>query len=258
MATSSSKKETGKQDTTTAGQPQKSTSSPSRKGKEPANEQNKGKTITPMYSLSPDVSPDFERRVQTFVNEANTSLLAKLARTALGDEQSTPFASSREGDTITISVPLTMARGDALAELILLIAAQIPTAVLHECTTGWVEPQWTSETSRQLMGFVSAVQGVPDSFASSSSPVDLTRVAVWITACNSALSQPGGVEGAVGSVLPTEVGGAKSANKYLTKAFGALRAVSSEPMHQAAVATLERLFKIMDQGAKRRFYCACP
>jgi len=244
MATSSSKKETGKQDTTTAGQPQKSTSSPSRKGKEPANEQNKGKTITPMYSLSPDVSPDFERRVQTFVNEANTSLLAKLARTALGDEQSTPFASSREGDTITISVPLTMARGDALAELILLIAAQIPTAVLHECTTGWVEPQWTSETSRQLMGFVSAVQGVPDSFASSSSPVDLTRVAVWITACNSALSQPGGVEGAVGSVLPTEVGGAKSANKYLTKAFGALRAVSSEPMHQAAVATLERLLRL--------------
>jgi hypothetical protein len=137
-----------------------------------------------------------------------------------------------------------MARGDALAELILLIAAQIPTAVLHECTTGWVEPQWTSETQRQLMGFVSAVQGVPESFASSSSPVDLTRIAVWTTACNSALSVPGGVENAVGSVLPTEVGGSKSANKYLSKAFGALRAISSEPSHQAAVATLERVLKL--------------
>jgi len=137
-----------------------------------------------------------------------------------------------------------MARGDALAELILLIAAKIPTAVLRECTVGWVEPTWTSETSRQLMGFVSAIQGAPKSFASSSSPVDLTRLAVWVTACNSALSVPGGVEGAVGSVLPAEVGGAKSANKYLTKAFGSLRAVSSEPSHQAAVATLERLLKL--------------
>jgi hypothetical protein len=190
------------------------------------------------------VSQHFEGRVLDFVKQANSSLLAKLAKVSLGEEESIPFASSREGDTITISVPLTMARGDALAELILLIASQIPTAVLHECSKGWVEPQWTSETSRQLMGFVSAIQGVPESFSSSSSPVDLTRVAVWTTACNSALSVPGGVEDAVGLVLPTEVGGAKSASKYLAKAFGALRAVSSENHHQAAIATLERVLKL--------------
>jgi len=197
-----------------------------------------------MYSFSPDVSPEFQGRVQDFVKQANDSLLAKLSKTALGEAEATPFASSREGDSITISIPLTMARGDALAELILLIASQIPTAVLRECTTGWVEPQWTAETQRQLMGFVSAIQGAPDSFASSSSPVDLTRVAVWTTACNSALSVPGGVETAVGSVLPSEVGGAKSANKYLTKAFGALRAVSSDATHQQAIATLERVLKL--------------
>jgi hypothetical protein len=197
-----------------------------------------------MYSLSPDVSPNFEERVLDFVTNANSSLLAKLARTSLGEEESIPFASTREGDSITISVPLTMARGDALAELILLISSKIPTAVLHECNTGWVEPQWTSETQRQLMGFVAAIQGTPESFTSSSSPVDLTKVAVWTTACNSALSVPGGVDTAVGSVLPTQVGGAKSANKYLLKAFGALRAVSSDPSHQVAIATLERVLKL--------------
>lgn len=214
------------------------------KGESSGTSSGKDKLFVPLYSLSPDVSPQFEERVRNFVDNANSSLMAKLARTALGADESTPFASSREGDTITISVPLTMARGDALAELILLIASKIPTAVLHECTTGWVEPQWTSETQRQLMGFVSAIQGTPESFASSSSPVDLTRVAVWTTACNSALSVPGGVDTAVGSVLPTEVGGAKSANKYLVKAFGALRAVSSDPTHQAAIATLERVLKL--------------
>jgi len=94
------------------------------------------------------------------------------------------------------------------------------------------------------MGFVSAIQGCPESFASSSSPVDLTRIAVWTTACNSALSVPGGVEDAVGSVLPSEIGGARSANKYLTKAFGALRAVSSDATHQQAISTLERVLRL--------------
>jgi hypothetical protein len=48
----------------------------------------------------------------------------------------------------------------------------------------------------------------------------------------------------VGSVLPTEVGGAKSASKYLAKVFGALRAISSEKKHLQAIATLERLLKL--------------
>jgi len=94
------------------------------------------------------------------------------------------------------------------------------------------------------MGLVSAIQGVPDSFASSSSPVDLARLAVWVTACNSALSRPGGVGSAQGSVVPTSVGGAKSASKYLDRVFGGLRAISGEPAHLAAIATLERLLKL--------------
>jgi len=137
-----------------------------------------------------------------------------------------------------------MASGDVLAEVILLLAANIPTAVIRQGTQGWEEPQWTSETSRQLMGIVSAIQGPPNSFTSSSSPIDLTRLAVWITACNSALSRPGGDRTAQGSVVPTEVGGAKSASKYLQRVFGSLRAISSEQKHQAAIATLERLLKL--------------
>jgi hypothetical protein len=197
-----------------------------------------------LFSYAPDSSPDFERRVEAFVKTAQQSLVARLARSSLGDEENTPFASSREGDTITIAVPLTMARGDALAELILLLASKVKTALLRECTVGWEEPNWTAETSRQLMGFVAAVQGPPESFAASTSPVDLIRLAVWVTAANSALSVPGGVADAVGSVVPTEVGGAKSASKYLMRAFASLRAISSEGKHQAAIATLERLLKL--------------
>jgi hypothetical protein len=40
------------------------------------------------------------------------------------------------------------------------------------------------------------------------------------------------------------VGGAKSASKYLAKVFGALRATSSDKMHQAAIKTLEQLIKL--------------
>lgn len=202
------------------------------------------KKLVPLYSFSPDVSPEFQERVGSFVAGVQDSLSAKLNKIALGTDESVPFASSREGDTITVAIPLTMARGDALAELILLLASSIPTAVLTEVKTGWVEPEWTGETSRQLMGFASAIQAPPKSFASSTSPTDLTRLALWVTACNSALSQPGGVSNAVGSVVPTSVGGAKSASKYLSKVFGSLRAISSESMHQAAIATLERLLKL--------------
>jgi hypothetical protein len=171
-------------------------------------------------------------------------LKAALSRNAFGDQESVPFASVREGDTINIVVPLTMVRGDMLAELILLLAAKTPTAILRQGNIGWVEPTWTAESSRHLMGLVSATQGAPESFASSSSPVDLARLAVWITACNSALSRPGGVGSAQGSVVPTSVGGAKSASKYLDRVFGGLRAISGEPTHLAAIATLERLLKL--------------
>jgi hypothetical protein len=162
----------------------------------------------------------------------------------MGDSKDTPFASVREGDKINVVVPLTIARGDMLAELILLLCSKIPTAVLLEGAQGWVEPQWSAESSRHLMGLVSAVQGPPESLSSSSSPVDLARLAVWITACNSALSVPGGVDTAVGSVVPTSVGGAKSASKYLSKVLSALRAISSDEMHTQAIKTLDMLLKL--------------
>jgi hypothetical protein len=199
---------------------------------------------TPLYTFTPDATPEFQKRVEDFASGALKSLQAKLVKNALGDQVTVPFASVREGDKISISVPLTMSRGDQLAELIMLVASKVPSAVLQECTTGWVEPQWTSESSRHLMGIVSAIQGPPDSFSVSSSPVDLMRAALWITAANSAIANPGKSEKAHGSVVPTEVGGSRSASKYLTKAFGALRAISSEPASQAAVATLERLLKL--------------
>jgi hypothetical protein len=94
------------------------------------------------------------------------------------------------------------------------------------------------------MGMVSALHGSPESFNTSSSPVDLTRLALWTLSCNAALSVPGGVADAQGLVVPTEVGGAKSCTKYLDRVYGSLRAVSSEPMHQGAIATLQRLFKL--------------
>jgi hypothetical protein len=204
----------------------------------------KAQTAQILYSYSPDVSPEFQARTDSFTLEANKSLISALSKSALGDSEQLPFASNRSGDTISVVVPLTMARGDALAELIMLLASKVPTCILLEGSQGWEEPTWTAETSRQLMGFVSALQGAPTSFSSSSSPTDLTRSAVWITAANSALSRPGGAENAHGSVLPTEVGGAKSASKYLTKVFSSLRNVSSEPKIQMAIQTLERLLKL--------------
>jgi len=94
------------------------------------------------------------------------------------------------------------------------------------------------------MGIVAAIQGTPDSFNSSSSPTDLTRTAIWVTAANAALSRPGGTASAHGSVLPTSVGGAKSASKYLSKVFSGLRSVSTEEKVLSAISTLERLLKL--------------
>jgi len=205
---------------------------------------NGGLADTPLHTYSPDVSPEFRQYVDRFIADTPASLQARLARSAIGEQSSVPFASVREGERINVVVPLTMSRGDVLAELILLLMSKVPTSVVVPGTEGWQEPTWTAESSRHLMGIVSAVQGPPDSFASSSSPVDLARLAVWVSACNSALSQPGGVEGTVGSVLPTEVGGAKSASKYLARVFAALRTVSSDNMHSQAIKTLESLLKL--------------
>jgi hypothetical protein len=247
MATPVKRNNKGKTpDTTTEDQNQSQRSGEASTSHDPdsSNRKTGVKPTTILYSYSPDATPEFQARTDSFTAGAERSLVSALSRSALGESETLPFASNRSGDTITVVVPLTMVRGDALAELIMLLASKVPTCVLMEGQQGWEEPTWTAETSRQLMGFVSALQGAPKSFSSSSSPTDLTRSAVWITAANSALSRPGGAAFAHGSVLPTEVGGAKSASKYLTKVFASLRNVSSEPKVQTAIMTFERLLKM--------------
>jgi len=70
------------------------------------------------------------------------------------------------------------------------------------------------------------------------------RVSIWITACNSALSIPGGVKDAQGVSLPTSIGGAQSASKYMSKAFASLRAGTSDETTLGAISTLEKLLKL--------------
>lgn len=203
----------------------------------------------PVYSFSPSASPEFQARVDAFTNVATNHLVDALGTEALGGATAKPFSSEREGETLHIVYPLTVNRGDLLGELLTLLAARVPTAVLHEGTVGWQEPEWSALATRHLLGIVSAVTGDPPrSFASTSSPVDLTRTTLWINATHQALSVPGGVRDAQGSPLPQEIGGAKSAAKYLTKAFAALRSCVPTEGEQEALKTLERLLKLWQKS----------
>jgi hypothetical protein len=94
------------------------------------------------------------------------------------------------------------------------------------------------------MGLFAALQGPPDSFAASSSPVDLARVAVWIEAALIALSKPGGVKDARGTVVPGLLSGNKSASKYLSNVFATLRGCTVEDDALGALKTLEVLLKM--------------
>jgi hypothetical protein len=86
----------------------------------------------PKYSYAPDVSQEFRERVEQYTTGALRDLENQVSRNALGDAEALPFASGREGEIITVVVPLTMARGDTLAELILLLASQLPSCVLRQ------------------------------------------------------------------------------------------------------------------------------
>jgi len=66
---------------------------------------------------------------------------------------------------------------------------------------------------------------------------------VWITACSAALSVPGGVKDAQGAVLPSSIGGAKSASKYLSRVMASLRAGLPSDETAQAIKTLELLIK---------------
>jgi hypothetical protein len=91
---------------------------------------------------------------------------------------------------------------------------------------------------------IATLLGSPDSFATSSSPVDLTRLALWISAIQTALSKPGGVKTAIGAVLPEKIGGADSANKYLARGWAAMRACITDEDGAHMVKTIEQLFKL--------------
>jgi hypothetical protein len=66
---------------------------------------------------------------------------------------------------------------------------------------------------------------------------------MWITACAAALSRPGGVADAQGDVLPTTVGGQKSASKYMTKVISGLRSGVTDDACLKAIDTLSMLLK---------------
>jgi len=146
--------------------------------------------------------------------------------------------------------PLHVKDGDLLGGLITVLAAQIPTCIIHESSAGWSEPEWSPESRRHLAGLISGIRRVPDSFGHTTSPTDLARVSLWIVCASAALSIPGGVPDAHGSVLPSSVGGAKSASKYLTKVMQGLRSNVTDESMLSAIDTLGALLKLW-QKTKR-------
>jgi len=167
-----------------------------------------------------------------------------LALSSLGGDASHPFSAVRDGDVVHLMYPQNVQKGDLLAAVITALASTIPTCVLHESTAGWSEPEWSTESRRHLGGLLTGIQAVPESFSHTSAPADLARISMWITTCAAALSRPGGVADAQGDVLPSTVGGQKSASKYMTKVIAGLRSSITDDSCLKAVDTLSMLLKI--------------
>jgi len=197
-----------------------------------------------LHSFDASVSLEQQERFAEILNSVSTNLEARIGLEAMGSDVSRPFACSRTGEVIHLVFPLTVQPGDMLGGLITYLSTQIPTCVIHMGDRGWTEPDWSGESRRHLSGIITALLGPPSSFASSSSPVDLARLAVWVNACSQALSIPGGVRDAVGAVLPSSIGGAKSASKYLTRVFSGLRGGITDEDVLTAINTLALLLKV--------------
>jgi len=165
-----------------------------------------------------------------------------MAKRGPSDEKAS-FDSERVGEIIHVWIPTGIQTGDVIGYLILGLCCKLPNVVLHHTTTGWKEPSLTPELERRINGIIVALQGPPKSFNTSSSPVDITCLSLWISAIGVALSKPGGQHDAVGSVVPASVYGDDSANKYLAKGFAALRAVIDES-ELKAIKTLEQLLQL--------------
>jgi hypothetical protein len=155
-----------------------------------------------------------------------------------------PFSAVRDGDVVHLMYPQHVAKGDLLAALITALAANISSCIIHESSAGWSEPEWSAEARRHLGGLLTAIEGPPDSFSHTSAPADLARISLWVTACAAALSRPGGVADAQGDVLPVQVGGQKSASKYMSKVISGLRSNITDDSCLESVATLSMLLKI--------------
>jgi hypothetical protein len=99
-----------------------------------------------------------------------------------------------------------------------------------------------------LAGLLSGLEAVPQSFAHTSSPSDLARISLWVTACAAALSTPGGVATTQGDVLPTSIGGQKSASKYMLKVISGLRSGITDESSLKAIDTLAMLIRVWQKA----------
>jgi hypothetical protein len=198
-----------------------------------------------LQSFSPDTTGDFQKAVSSFIQDATGRLIASLGTAKLqGDKDIPAFCTSRVGDVVHLYWPKHVKSGDLMAEIIGHLASQVPTVIIHECDKGWAEPEWTRDQRLRLLGIVAALQGTPDSFASSSSPLDIMRVAVWLRACTVALSKKGGVNDAISAPLPPSIGGEKSASKYILKTLQGLKAGQTDQGVLSAVAALDTLLTL--------------
>jgi hypothetical protein len=197
-----------------------------------------------MFSFAPDASPDFQESISKLTQAIAQNMDRNLALNALGSDAEKPFSATRDGDVVHLVYPLHVKEGDLLGGLITILAAQIPTCIIHQGNAGWSEPEWTAESRAHLSGLISGLQKQPESFAHTSSPADLARISLWLTACSAALSRPGGVADAHGDVLPSSVGGGRSASKYMTRIMSALRSNVTDESVTRSVDTLGLLLKV--------------
>jgi hypothetical protein len=146
--------------------------------------------------------------------------------------------------------PQLVKDGDLLAGLITVLAAQVPTCVLHATDAAWNEPEWTPECRKHLAGLITGIRSVPESFSHTTAPTDLARISLWLTCASAALSIPGGVKDAQGAVLPSNIGGAKSASKYMLRVLQGLRGAITDELMLESINTLSTLLKLW-QKTKR-------
>jgi len=208
----------------------------------------KGKGVSKLLTsqnqtFASDTTDEFQGQINSLL-VASAKALETSYLTAGDNVDVRPWRSERSGEVLHVWVPTGIAATQTAAMLILHLSARLDTVVLHSTAQPYQEPEWTGEVTRRFSGMIAALLGPPESFATSSSPIDLTRLALWISAIQTALSKPGGVKGAVGSVLPDKVGGSDSANKYLSKGFAAMRSCITSEDDQHMIKTIENLFKL--------------